>query len=163
MTAAPRWDGDRRGSGVASGAWIAAEVAQLGAALAAPDWIAESAEDHLLQPIQRAGAEPGSAWRLTRTMTRGEVFEIELHWAGPVPNVRHLRAEVFSLIGRLAEGTTYVHQIFAEGTLEFHVTTGSVGTDTSFTPHGHLIRIIVTAPQLTTVLAGPHRNASGNR
>ena len=33
MTAAPRWDGDRRGSGVANGAWIAADVAEVQAAL----------------------------------------------------------------------------------------------------------------------------------
>ena len=155
MTAAPRWDGDRRGSGVASGAWIAADVAQLEFALAEPDWIAELAEDHLLPHIQRACAEPGSAWRLTRTMTRSDVFEIELEWTVPVPNLRHLRAEVFTLIGRFAEGSTYVRQATIEGMLEFHVTTGLVGSDTSFTPHGHLIRIIVTAPQMKNVLAFP--------
>ena len=157
MSGAPRWEGDRRGSGVASGAWIAADVAQLEAALAAPDWIAESAEDHLLPHIQRASAEPGSAWRLTRTMTRSDVFEIELHWTDPVPTLRKLRAAVFTLIGRFAEGSTYIRQVTVEGMQEFHVTTGLVGSDTSFTPHGHLIRIIVTAPQMKNVLTDPRQ------
>ena len=161
-TKAPRWESDWRCSGVASGSWIAAEVTQLGAALAEPDWIAEAAEDHLLPHIQRACAEPGGAWRLTRTMTRSSVFEIELQWTVPIASLRHLRAAVFSLIGDLAESTTYVHQIIVEGTLEFHVATGLVGTDTSFTPHGHLIRIIVTAPQLTTMLAGSRRYDPGS-
>jgi len=157
MTATPRWEGDRRGSGVASGAWIAADVAQLEAALAAPDWIAEAADDHLLPHIQRACAEPGSSWHLTRAMTRSDVFEIELQWTDPVPNLRHLRAEVFTLIGRFAEGSTYVRQATIEGMLEFHVTTGLVGSDTRFTPHGHLIRIIVTAPQMKNALAYPRQ------
>ena len=154
MTAAPRWDGDRRGSGVANGAWIAADVAQLQAALAEPDWVAESAEDHLLPHIQRACAEPGSAWRLIRAMTRREIFEIELQWTGESADPCRIRAAVFTVVGHLAEGSTYVRQLTVEGTLEFHVTTGLVGTDTGFRPHGHLIRIIVTAPQLTATLAG---------
>lgn len=158
MPGTPRWEGDRRGSGVASGAWIAADVAQLVAALSEPDWIAEAAEDHLLPHIQRACAEPGSAWHLMRTITRSAVFEIELTWAGPAPTPGDLRAKVFTLIGRFAEGTTYVRQVPTEGMLEFHVTTGLVGSDTSFTPHGHLIRIIVTAPQMTSALPDPrHR------
>jgi hypothetical protein len=142
---------------VASGAWIAADVAQLQAALGEPDWIAESGEDHLLPHIQRACAEPGSAWRLTRTITRNDVFEIELHWTDPVPTLRNLRAEVFTLIGRFAEGSTYIRQVTVEGMLEFHVTTGLVGSDTSFTPHGHLIRIIVTAPQMKNALTDPRQ------
>jgi hypothetical protein len=90
-------------------------------------------------------------------MTRSDVFEIELEWTVPVPNLRHLRAEVFTLIGRFAEGSTYVRQATIEGMLEFHVTTGLVGNDTSFRPHGHLVRIIVTAPQIKNALAYPRQ------
>jgi hypothetical protein len=154
VTAAPRWDGDRRGSGVANGAWIAADVAELQDALAKPDWISESTEDHLLPHIQRACAVPGSAWRLIRAMTRRDIFEIELQWTGESADPCHIRAAVFTLVGHFAEGSTYVHQILVEGTLEFHVTTGLVESDSRFTPHGHLIRIIVTAPQLTGKLTG---------
>jgi hypothetical protein len=141
--ASSRWQGDQRGTGVASGTWIAGHVAELQSALALPTWISEAPDAHVLPSIQRACAAPGCVWRLVRALVRGEVFEVELDWIGEDPDPVQVRQAIYALIGGFAESTTFVRQTRVEGTLEFHVATGSVGNDTRFAPHGHQIRFLV--------------------
>jgi expansin (peptidoglycan-binding protein) len=152
-----RWDGDTRGVGVMSGQWIAGSVTRLSEALAKPDWVAESPERHLLAPIQRICASPNAAWRLKASNAKDGVFTVDLEWTGTTASLRDLRADVFALIGRLAEGNTFVRQKIVEGGLEYHVATGEIGDDSSFGEHGHLMQMYVTAPRMAEMLAGRYR------
>jgi hypothetical protein len=152
-----RWDGDTRGVGVMSGSWIARSVADLNEALEKPDWVAESPENHLLSYIQRACAAPGAVWRLTGAITRDGILDVDLVWLSTSTAIRELRAGIFVLVGAMAEGTTFVRQVIAEGGIQYHVTTGEVGGDSSFQDHGHLMRIYVAAPQMSQILSGRYR------
>ena len=66
----PRWEGDTRGTGIADGSPESAAVRALLAALAEPGWVAEDPDDHLLPPLRRACAAPGSPWTLERAELR---------------------------------------------------------------------------------------------
>jgi hypothetical protein len=61
---------------------------------------------------------------------------------------------VYALIGQVAEGTTFVRQVVAEGGIEFHVTTGLLPGDSRFASHGHLLRWYVAAPRQAEMIAG---------
>ena len=149
-----RWDGDARGQGIGDGSWIARSVSQLRESLDVPMWVAEAPEDHLLQHVQRACAQPGTPWQLIGAATREGIFDVDLRWTREAASLRQLRADAFALIGEFAEVTTFIRQVVAEGSIEFHVTTGFVAGDTNFTHHGHLIRLYVTAPEMSQMLAG---------
>lgn len=50
---------------------------------------------------------------------------------------RELRRDAYALLGAVAESSTYVRQRVAADTIIYDVTTGMVGADTGFAPHGH--------------------------
>jgi hypothetical protein len=54
-----------------------------------------------------------------------------------------VRADVFALLGTVAESATFVRQVAAGATLTFDVCTGILAGDGPFAPHGHLLRIVV--------------------
>jgi hypothetical protein len=150
----PRWKGDARGIGVTDGAWIAPSVTELQDALAEPGWIAESPEEHLLAHRQRACAHPDAEWRLGSATTQSQILAVDLTWTQQSASIRELRADVYALIGQVAEGTTFVRQVVAEGGIEFHVTTGLLPGDSRFASHGHLLRWYVAAPRQAEMIAG---------
>lgn len=150
----PRWEGDLRGKGVGDGSWIAKSVSTLHDAVQQPLWIAEAPEEHIMPHIQRACAQPGAPWQLSGAAIRGGIFDIDLKWTRQRASVRQLRSDLFALIGEFAEVTTFIRQVVAEGGIEFHVTTGFVAGDTSFADHGHVVRLYVSAPEMSQMLAG---------
>jgi hypothetical protein len=150
----PRWDGDVRGYGIADGRWIRPSVERLLEALSQPDWVAEAADDHLLPHVRRACGADSSPWRIGESNLRDDgVYEVELTWDGPSPGLRRLRADVFALLGEIAEGSTFIQQVVADGAIEFHVTTGLLTGDTQFAGHGHLIRLRITGSSIPRLLA----------
>jgi hypothetical protein len=150
-----RWDLDERGTGIADGAWIAPSVALLQAALAQPLWVAEAPEDHLLPHLERACTTAGSPWRLRNAELRADgVYAVDLIWEGEPPRLRQLRADAFSLIGEIAEGSTFVRQVVAGDFVEYHVATGLLEGDTRFAPHGHLLLMRVSGPGVPAMVAG---------
>ena len=153
----PRWEGDARGAGVSSGQWISASVTELSDALAKPDWVSESPEQHILQHIQHACATPNASWQIKRALTKDHVFIVDLIWTKTSTSINELRSDLYSLVGAFSESTTFVRQVIAEGGIEFHVATGQIGRDTAFTSHGHVIQIYVTAPRMSEILSGRAR------
>ncbi len=154
-----RWDTDERGRGVATGAAYTSQVGDLLTALQEPEWIAEDPDHHLLPHLQRACATPGGPWRLTATaMGDDGVYTVNLDWQG-AGGSRELRADVFALIGQVAEATTHVRQAVAGGRIEFRAATGMLAGDSPFAGHGHLIALRIGGPSIVAIIATLHWDA----
>ena len=67
---------------------------------------------------------------------------MQLEWTGDEPGVGAIRATIFSLLGGIAEPSTYVRQHRTDVALTFDVVTGIVD-DVPFKPHGHTLRLSV--------------------
>src|SRR5215207_1615663 len=109
-TANPRrWDGDERGTGLGDGLAGADGPRALLAAMAAPGWITEEPDAHLLPHLRRACAESGSPWTLEReALDEAGVYRVDLTWTRPNGSMRSLTADLFALVGTIAENQTHV-------------------------------------------------------
>ena len=154
-----RWDSDMRGRGVASGAWIAPSVQRLLDALAEPDWIAEQPEEHLLPGLRRVMDAPGSVWTLVETSFEDGVFDVMLEWSRREPSFRLLRADAHTLIGSIAEGTTFICQVIVGDVVEYPAATGLLDGDSPFKGHGHQIRLRVVGPSIRQVIPAEVSNS----
>lgn len=153
-----RWDGDTRGGGIANGAAQVAEVEDLLAALALPGWVTEDPDEHLLPLLRRVCSAAGSAWQLDRALTDEDAtYVVDLTWSRPEGSLRRLRADVFALIGEVAESTTHVRQVIKDAAIEYRVATGMVAGDGPFAGHGHLLRLRITGPRLPQLMEGSRR------
>ena len=146
--AAPRWDGDERGEGVADAGAFVSGAAELIDAMRRPGWVSEEPEVHLFPHIQQACLT--SPFEIVDASVSAEgSFELRLRWTDEEWRVGHVRAAVFALVGSFAEAATYVRQrrdTTSEGgdeMLRFEVVTGSLD-DGMFAPHGHTVRVTVT-------------------
>lgn len=148
-----RWEGDERGHGVANGAWIREDVAALGNALADSAWIAERVAELLLPSLQRAVDESDERWQIIDTSVVEHVLKLELGWSVPGPSFRQLRADVFALLGHIAESATFVQQSVAAESVHYRVTTGEPANG-QFAPHGHLLELTISGPAVRHVVAG---------
>jgi hypothetical protein len=134
-----RWEGDARGVGVADGGAFRPGVDALAGAMAAPGWVAEDADAHLLPHIRRA-CEASGRFRVADTRDDAGLYAVTLEWRPDRPTKSGLREDVFALVGSFAEQSTHVRQRVTDGTFEFDVTTGILD-ETPFRPHGHLVRL----------------------
>jgi hypothetical protein len=154
----PRWEGDERGIGIGTGESQRPAVRALLAALGEPGWIAEDPDHHLLPHLRAACAEPKSPWTLGSASLGGDgVYRVDLTWEQSNGSLRQLRADVFALVGRIAEATTHVRQCAGEGTIEFQVVTGMLDGDSAFAGHGHLLLLRVTGQHIPGFIAGMRR------
>ena len=149
-----RWDTDTRGTGIGDGHWIASAVQRLLEALAAPGWVAEEPDVHLLPHLRRACDAPNSPWTLIGAELHDAVYVVRLEWSRPQPRLRQLRADALALIGTVAEASTFVRQRMTEGEIEYHVTTGMLEGDSPFAAHGHLLLLRIGGSQITQMLRG---------
>lgn len=139
-----RWDTDEIGHGISDGLKIAPDIERLLKTLATPGWNTERPEDHLLPHLERACSARDSPWRLVSAqMDIDAVYQVSMTWTRSGSNLRRIRADVFALIGTIAESVTYVQQQLAGDTVRFDVCTGMCDGDGPFRPHGHLIRFII--------------------
>ena len=142
-----RWDGDERGEGVADAARFLDGAAELIAAMRRPNWVAEQPEMHLLPHLERACESLPFRILDARTSHDGS-YEVRLCWTGDEPGVGVIRAAIFSLLGAVAEVSSYIRQRRTESregsgrTLTFEVVTGIVD-EAPFKPHGHALRLTV--------------------
>ena len=148
MTAA-RWDDDERGEGVADASQFAEGASELIAAMRRPNWVAEEPELHLLPHLRRACE--ALSFRILEAHTSDDgVYDVQLCWTGDEVGVGALRASIFSLLGSIAESSSYIRQRRngtddgSIGMLTFEVVTGMVD-ELPFKPHGHTLRLSVTA------------------
>ena len=146
-----RWDGDARGEGVADAAAFAAGVAELAESMHQAKWIAEEPEVHLLPHLERACRSLPLRFEEASSAADG-AFDVRLRWTGETASVGEIRAAVFTLVGSFAELSTYVRQRRIEDTEDgdrtflFEIVTGFVDGESRFAPHGHAVRVHVSAP-----------------
>lgn len=151
---ARRWDGDKRGSGIAGGGRIVADVGRLVDALDAPHWVAEEPEHHLLAHLHQACDTPGSPWTLRSAEMVEAVYVLTLDWSRDGATMRLLRADAYALIGAIAESVSYIHQRVEAETVHYDVVSGMLAADTPFQPHGHLVELRIGGPRVAELCAG---------
>jgi hypothetical protein len=137
-----RWDTDNRGRGVASAANATEEIKRLVAEMSTSDWIAEDPEIHLLPHLRSFVEREGSPWQLVSTnLLPDGRYEVRIAWVGERASSGRLRAEVFALIGSVAEPSTHVRERRTGDGVEYEVVTGMLDGDAGWTAHGHVIAI----------------------
>lgn len=152
---ARRWDGDERGRGIAAdGGAFADDLRRLLTAVEAPDWVAEEPDLHLLPHLRRVCDDPNTPWALRSTDWAGGVFSVAVEWTRDTPRLGLLRADVFALLGAIAESVTAIHQHVAADGIHYDVVTGMLDGDTPFRPHGHLLRLVVSGATVPAISAG---------
>ncbi len=157
-----RWDTDERGHGVADARSLAPRIEALAEHARRTDWVAEDPEAHLWPPIERAMARAGSPWASARRSVDAQgrlVVELdhvgeggEGGEGGESPRAR-LRADALALVGEVAEASTFVRVLDADGAAPgsepgvavIDMVTGLLDDETSFASHGHTLRLRVTA------------------
>lgn len=147
-----RWDTDTVGHGVADGAAFAPGVQKLLEALHLSRWVAEDPDVHLLPHLDRICAASDSPWRLVTAVFAGGVYDVTLEWSHQDANLARLRADIFSLVGAIAEGATYVHQQVTDDQITYAVVTGLLDGETHFRGHGHLVRFRVAGEAASSLL-----------
>ncbi|CAA9394812.1 MAG: hypothetical protein AVDCRST_MAG93-9914 [uncultured Chloroflexia bacterium] len=138
-----RWDTDTIGHGVADGTAFAPRVQQLLDTLHLPNWVAEDPDVHVLPHLRAFCEAPDSPWRLVATVFSNAVYEVTLDWGRQDATLARLRADIFCLVGAIAEGVTYVQQQVAHDQIMYETITGLLAGDTPFRGHGHLVRFRV--------------------
>src|SRR5262249_13837966 len=104
-----RWDGDERGDGVADAAAFADGATELIAAMRRPNWVAEQPELHLLPHLEEACGPLPLQILDARTMDDGS-YQVQLRWTGEEPGIGAIRAAIFSLLGSIAEPSSFIRQ-----------------------------------------------------
>jgi hypothetical protein len=99
-----RWDGDKRGAGISSGAAFMLPLRGLLEEMAREDWNTEQPEAHLLPHLEGTVGE--TALTLTTTRLEDDVFVVELERARG--SLGELRNDVYRFIASVAEPTTTV-------------------------------------------------------
>jgi hypothetical protein len=137
-----RWDIDERGEGVADATRLLPDARVLLDAMAEPLWVTEQPEAHLLPHIARACAafpvELGQAH-----VDANGVLVVDLRWTDPW-NGPTVGAAAFALLGSFAEEMSYVRKDVNDSEVVLETVTGVV-SDGEFAPHGHTVRLRVSA------------------
>ena len=147
-----RWDNDERGRGIGDARAFLRAVERLEDAVAAPDWVAEQPDAHLLPHIM-ANAGEDSPLRVADARVEGTTLVVELTWRDRHGDWRKLVTDVYALIGSFAEHSAHVRQVEGGGRIEFAVTTGMLDGDGVFAAHGHTVRLLVSGPRVSELIA----------
>jgi hypothetical protein len=137
-----RWDDDERGEGVADARALASGAEDLVDAMRRPNWVAEQPEVHLLPHLQQS-CESLPFELVGAQVSEDGSYDVELRWTGETARIGEVRAAVFTLVGGFAEVYTYVRQRRGADAVVFEVVTGILGEESSFSPHGHTVRLSV--------------------
>ena len=137
----PRWDIDEVGHGVASAEAFAPALERLLAAARRPDWVSEEPEHHLLPHVRRLCDERG--WTVSADVEDGVLVLAVGLPAGT--GSRELLVAGYALVGTFAEECTHFAQRGSNGAVELDVVTGMPDGSEQFAPHGHTVRLRVTA------------------
>jgi hypothetical protein len=137
-----RWDDDERGEGVADARAFAHDAEELVDAMRQPNWVAEQPEVHLLPHLQRS-CESLALELVGARVSEDGSYDVELRWIGETDRIGEVRAAVFTLVGGFAEVFTYVRQRRGSDAVVFEVVTGILGEESSFSPHGHAVRLSI--------------------
>ena len=138
-----RWETDERGRGVADARSAVPAIEELEKLARTERWVAEDPEAHLLPGLRERLELSGLSLESSAAEPDG-VFWIRLG-SGTRLSRREIRQSVWSILGGVAETSTFVAER-AEGDLvTFDVVTGTPPGG-RFATHGHTIRIEVAQP-----------------
>jgi hypothetical protein len=142
-----RWEGDSRGYGIANAVLATANLLRLSAEMAAPDWVAEAPDEHLLPHLREFVERTGSPWRLVAAEAAPDgTYVVHVAWTGERASRRSLRAEAFALIGAIAESSTHVREQRDGDSLVYEIVTGMLDGDSGWRGHGHVLRLRIDEP-----------------
>jgi hypothetical protein len=147
-----RWDPDERGVGVGHARGLTPDVRRLLEAMQQDGWVAEDPDVHLGVHLRAAADKAPATWRLVSTNDEPNRYVVELEWRRRGGNMRELVADVYALIGRIAEVHTHVSERKTPATVEFDITTGILDGDGPFAPHGHVIVLRMAGPGVEALL-----------
>ena len=143
---ARRWDDDERGEGVADASQFAEGASELIAAMRRPNWVAEEPGCTFCHTSDTpARCSRFASWTQTFPMTARTTCSSV---GRGTSRVGAIRASIFSLLGSIAESSSYIRQRGTStndgpnGMLTFEVVTGMVD-EMPFKPHGHTLRLSV--------------------
>ena len=136
-----RWDTDERGRGIASAAAFAPALERLLEAARQPDWVAEEPDHHLLPHVRRLCDEQG--WTVSAELDGAVLVLGVVLPAGS--DRRELRAAGHALVGTFSEECTHIEQRQSNGAVELDVVTGMPDGSEQFAPHGHTVRLRLSA------------------
>ena len=136
-----RWDTDERGRGIASAAAFAPALERLLEAVRQPDWVAEEPDHHLLPHVRRLCDEQG--WTVSAELDGAVLVLGVVLPAGS--DRRELRAAGHALVGTFSEECTHIEQRQSNGAVELDVVTGMPDGSEQFAPHGHTVRLRLSA------------------
>jgi hypothetical protein len=138
----PRWDTDERGHGVADAKRLIPDAQVLLAFMAEEQWVTEDPDAHLLPHVRRLAAElPAEV--VEASIDPEGVLDVELRWTEPWDGSAAVAA-AFALLGSFAEEMTYVRKDESRGEIVLETVTGVMG-EGLFAPHGHTVRIAISA------------------
>jgi hypothetical protein len=148
-----RWDSDERFVGAGHARDAIPAVQRLLEAMQQDGWVAEDPEAHLLPHIAGAADRAPTVWRLEATDgSDPNRYVIDLEWRRRGGNHRDLIADVYVLIGRIAEAQTHITERKTPTTVEFDITTGMLAGDGQFAGHGHVIVLRIAGPGVEALL-----------
>jgi hypothetical protein len=147
-----RWDTDERGTGAGHAREAAPDVERLVEAMRRNGWVTEDPEVHLLPHITTAVDRAPALWRLESTKDETKHYVVDLEWRRRGGNMRDLIADVYALIGRIAETHTHVTQRKTPTSVEFDITTGMLDGDGQFAAHGHVLTLRIAGPGVEALL-----------
>src|SRR5215471_5212844 len=104
-----RWDGDERGDGVAGAREFVEGAEELLAAMQRPNWVAEQPELHLLPHLEQA-CESLPLQILDARSSEDGSYEVQLRCTEDQAGVGLIRASIFTLLGEIAEPSSYIRQ-----------------------------------------------------
>jgi len=140
---AARWDTDQRGRGVADAAQAVPAIEELENLARTAGWVAEEPEAHLLPGLRDRLELTGLTLESTAVEADG-VYRIRLA-SGTMLSRREIRRAVWSILGGVAELSTFVAETASEGAVTFEAVTG-IPPGGRFATHGHTLRIEVLQP-----------------
>jgi hypothetical protein len=134
-----RWDSDERGRGVGDARASLPAIRELAELAGSSGWVTEDPENHLLPGLRErveisglligsVSVEPDGAMRLVLTSPTQQ-------------SRREIRQSVWSILGGVAELSTFVRETRSADSFTFEVVTGIPPGDGPFATHGHVLRL----------------------
>ena len=140
---AGRWDSDDRGHGVGDASAAVAAIEELEKLARTQEWVAEDPEAHLLAGLRERLDLTGLTLESTAVEPDGK-YRIRLA-SGTALSRREIRQSVWTILGGVAEMSTFVAETASEQVVAFEVVTG-MPPGGRFATHGHSLRIEVLQP-----------------
>jgi hypothetical protein len=140
-------------TGLADGTPLTGSLDAMSSAMRDLGWVTEEPVAHLGPKLEAWLGEQGQGrWTNVALATEERWLVVSAEWNRADGRMRDLRADAFALIGSFVEDAAHVVQRRAGGVVEFEVATGQDTGD--FAPHGHLVRLRVTGPDVERVAGG---------